>query len=201
MGVIPDATIAAMRGSFNIGLFFRLGTTPALHLWWGVSDIPAVIDNVDIAGTIYQGAGLITEVPDSVEVLLNGASDSVDFTMNGVDPGMVANLAATAPSVVGAVAMLGFAVLDERWQPTTDILVLWNGYAEAWADTLTFPAKTGDRASAAITLITTSGSPARSASSLSTWTDRVQKLISSTDRFCERTPDYYQQRIIRWPHY
>jgi hypothetical protein len=134
-------------------------------------------------------------------VLLNGATERVDFTMAGVDPSLVANLAASAPSVVGKLVQFGFAVLNEQWQVPTPIFVPWVGYGEAWADTVTYPTKVGDRATATITLITTSGSPARSVANLSTFTDRIQQLISSTDRFCERTPNNYQQRIIRWPHY
>jgi hypothetical protein len=202
MGLVPDATIAAMRGDFNLGIFFRLATTPnPLNMWWGISDIPAQIPGVDIGGTIYQGAGMMAEVPDALEVLLNGASERVDFTMSGVDPTLVAQLADTAPVVTGKRAHLGFAILDERWQPKTAIFVPWTGYAEAWADTLTFPSKETDYASSTITLITTSGSPARSVANLSTYTDRIQQLISATDKFCERTPNNYQQRYVRWPHY
>jgi hypothetical protein len=210
MGVIPDDVISAMRGSYNVGYFFRLDTTPALHLWWGVTDI-AVVDwnqetidvsggkNFSIGGRTYIGAGIIIEPPDSFEVLMNGAADRIDFSMSGVDPDRVADMAETAPSVVGKDVMFGFCILDERWQPTHGIISVWGGTADAWEDEFTAPSKIGDAASATIRLITTSGSVARSASSLSVWTDHAQKRVSATDRFCERVSLYYQTRRVVWP--
>lgn len=201
MGVIPDATITAMRGSFNLGLFLYVGTTAPIRIWWGVGDTIAKIDSVDIAGVTYVGAGMVTEIPDALEVLMNGTSDRVDFSLSGVDPALVANLAIDAPPVLGAPVVFGFAILDELWQPKTSIVELHHGVAEAWLDTTNYPPKIGDNATATITLITTSGTPSRSSASILTWTDPAQKRISSTDRFCERVPGMYQTRIIRWPRF
>jgi hypothetical protein len=199
--IIPDDMIQAMRGPFNLGLFFRLDTSPALHLWWGVTDKAAAIENVDADGTIYQGAGTITEIPDTLEVLLNGASERVDFRMDGVNADLVAQLAADAPAVGGKKVHFGFAILDEKWQLVSKIFVPWVGQAEAWSDNIAFPSSPDERALASISLITSSGSQGRAVADISTYTDRVQKIISPTDDFCSRVSRYYQQLLIKWPQY
>ena len=201
MGYLPDATIAALKGTYNLGLFFRLDTSPALHLWWGVSDIPAIVPNLDLAGTIYTGAGVIADMPDELEVLINGAAERADWIMNGVLPENAAYIAANAPSVVGKRVTFGICPMDVRWQMLSDIIVDWEGTADFWAEqqpVQTDPTKPKLRR---LTLATMTGDSSRAVPDYSTWTDPIQKQISTTDRFCERVPRYYQAQVIRWPRF
>ena len=170
-------------------------------MWWGVADIPAVVPSLDIAGTIYFGAGIIADTPDAIEILINGTAERADWTMSGLDPSMTAAIAAGAPSVVGKRATFGICPMDERWQMLSDIIPIWEGTADFWAEqqpTQNDPTKPKTRI---ITLATMTGDASRALPYLATWTDAIQRLISVTDRFCERVPRYYERQIIRWPRF
>lgn len=199
MGYLPDATIAALSGFYNVGLFFRLGSTPPVTLWFGVSDIPAVIADLDVAGTIYQGAGLLADMPDAIEVLINGTSDRVDWIMDGVSPALTANISAGASSVVGLRTSFGICPLDARWQMLSDIIVIWEGTADFWAEDQLPQTDLTKPKTRRLTLATVTGDASRALPYFSTWTDAIQKLISPSDTFCNRVTRYYQGQIIRWP--
>ncbi len=55
MSWVPENVIAELRGSHQLGIFLHIATSPALHLWFGVNDIPAGIESIDPAGTTYLG--------------------------------------------------------------------------------------------------------------------------------------------------
>lgn len=201
MGYLPDPTIAAFKGAYNLGLFFRVDTSPALTIWYGVHDIPAVIPSVDVSGTIYLGAGLIADIPDAIEVLINGTADRADWIMSGVDPTLTANIDGSAPSVVGKRVSFGVASMDARWQMLSDIIVMWEGTADFWAETQPLQADPNKPKTRTLTLATTTGDASRALGFYATWTKPIQRIISATDLFCDRTPRYYQGQIIRWPAY
>ena len=201
MGYIPDATIAAFKGIYNLGLFFRLDTSPALHLWWGVSDKPAQIDDLDVSGTVYNGAGLMTDVPDALELLINGTASRVDWEMSGVPPALTAELANTAPSVVGARVDFAIGALDVRWQLIGSPISAWVGTADFWAEAQSPQSDIGKPKLRKIILSTMAGDTSRALPYFATWTDRDQLSISATDTFCERVPRYYTGQIITWPRF
>lgn len=201
MGYLPDATVAAFKGTYNCGLFFRLDTSPALHLWWGISDIPARVVALDSAGTVYIGAGYLTNVPDALEVLINGTAERVDWSMSGVPASLTANLADAAPSVVGKACMFGVAALDERWQMQSDIVPLWSGTADFWSEAQPPQSDVTKEKLRTLTLTTMTGDSSRALPFYSTWTDRIQQFLSPGDLFCDRTPRYFQGQIIRWPRF
>ena len=201
MGYIPDEVIAAFKGTYNLGLFFRLYTDPALHLWWGVSDKPAQIDALDVAGTVYNGAGLITDVPDALEMLINGTASRVDWEMSGVPPNLTANLSATAPSVVGARVDFAISALDSRWQIIGSPVPVWVGSADFWAEAQSPQTDVTKPKLRKIILSTMAGDTSRALPYFATWTDIDQQQISATDTFCERVPRYYVGQIITWPRF
>ena len=201
MGYIPDATVAAFKGVFNLGLFFRLETSPALHLWWGVSDTPAQIDALDVSGTVYNGAGLMTDVPDALEMLINGTASRVDWEMSGVPASMTANLAATAPSVVGARVDFAIAALDPRWQILGSPISVWTGTADFWAEAQSPQPDVTKPKLRKIILSTMAGDTSRALPYYATWSDLDQLAISATDTFCERVPRYYSGQIVTWPRF
>lgn len=201
MGYISDTTIAAFKGAYNLGLFFRLDTTPALHLWWGVSDKPAQIDALDVAGQIYNGAGLISDVPDALEMLINGTASRVDWEMSGVPPSLTAELASAAPSVVGARVDFAIAALDSRWQIIGTPVSVWVGTADFWAEAQSPQADVTKPKLRKIILSTMAGDSSRSLPYFATWTDIDQQQISATDTFCERVPRYYVGQVITWPRF
>lgn len=199
MGYLPDETVAAFRGAYNLGLFFRLDSDPALHLWFGVSDIAARIPDLDVDGTVYFGGGILADIPDSLEVLLNGAAERADFTMSGIPADLTANLAADAPSVVGRRCDFGVAPLDSRWQMIGHVVSLWVGTADFWAEEQPPQPDVGKPRLRRLTLSTMTGNVSRALSAYETWTDRDQVNLSAGDEFCDRVSRYFPGQIVRWP--
>ena len=201
MGYFPDATVAAFRGTYNLGLFFRLDTSPGLHLWFGVSDVPAAIPSLDVAGQVYNGGGWIADIPDALEVLINGTSERADWTLSGIPAALTANLANDAPSVVGARCDLAIAPLDERWQLIAQPQSMWVGTADFWAEEQPPQMDVSKPKMRRLTLSTMTGDASRALPYFATWTDRDQRNLSLTDAFCARVTRYYPGQIIRWPRF
>lgn len=201
MGYFPDATVAAFRGQYNLGVFFRLAGAMPLHLWFGVSDIPAAIPDLDVDGTIYNGGGWLADAPDSLEVLINGTAERADWTLSGVPAALTANLADAAPTVVGSRCDLAIAPLDARWQLTAAPQSVWVGTADFWAEEQAPQTDITKPKLRRLTLSTMTGDASRALPYYATWTDRDQRNISATDSFCGRVTRYYPGQIIRWPRF
>jgi hypothetical protein len=198
MGYIPDGVIDALRGSYNIGLFFRLGTDPALHLWLGASDMKIGIPAFDAVGTKYLGWGRLRDLPD-LETLINGLADVVTVSISGVSPEHAMQIAESTPPVLGARATIGFAPLDENYQAKSEIQQLWFGSAETWI--MEQPVTKDGRSSPTRTLSVTmaSGESGRARSALATFTDASQHLRFPTDDFFNRVSAYYVGKTLVWP--
>lgn len=205
MAYIDTATIAYLKDSLNLGLFLRLDTTPSLHLTLGVNDMPIGISSVDSAGTVYRGAGILQNLPD-LEMLINGIADTVRFTVSGVDDTFAARLDESAPDLLGSKIHVGFAPLDDNYQPVTNIIPIWLGWADFWSAAQTESVDHTQPAMNSITLVAKSGAQGRSKQNLSTYTDQAQRQIypvsgQNDDRFCERVARYFQGYIVSWPRY
>lgn len=205
MAYLSDATIDYLKTDRNLGVFLRLATEPALHLTLGVNDMEIGIASVDSTGTIYRGAGVLQNIPE-LEMLINGIADKVTFSVSGVDPTFMAKLDAEAPEVVGAELHVGFAPLDDDFQPLTDIIPIWLGWADYWSASQSEQKDTTKPVTNTISLMAMSGSPARSRQNLSTYTDQAQRMVNpisgqDDDRFCERVSRYFQAYIVSWPRY
>ena len=200
MGYLPDAVIDALRGSVNLGIFFRLGTTPPLHLWMGTGDCPIGIAALDPAGTVYRGAGRLLGVPD-LDLLVNGQGDQIEFGLSGVDADFLETVSNADIEVRGAKVHVGIATLNDRWQPTTSIIPLRTGTADHWSisqEQQTDPTRSSIRS---ISLSVGVGDTSRAQPRNLTWTDQCQKALHAGDRFCERVSRYVQSLRITWPHY
>lgn len=198
MGYLPDATIAALRGNTNLGIFIRVGTTPALHLAFGVNDVPITVPVLDSSGTTYIGAGRFVDVP-SLETLINGLADKVSFSLSGIDPTFANQLLDTAPEVLGALVTVGIAPLDDRWQPLSQIIGLWSGTADFLAQEMKpEPDPTKSRVQT-ISLTCSTGDVSRAFPNLLTYSDLTQKTMYPTDRFFERVSRYVQGLLVSWP--
>lgn len=201
MGFLPDSLIAAFQGAYNLGVFFRLGTTPTLNYWFGVSDVQAAIPDVDAAGTIYRGGGMLLDVPDAIEMLINGTADTVQFGLDGVNPALAAELLPSAPPVVGARASIALTPLDSRWQLLSAPWEAWVGHADYWAQEMPAQSDVTKPRTLSLMLSCASGDAARGIPDLTTWTDQQQRQLSATDAFCERVQIYYQGRQVSWPKF
>lgn len=196
MGYISDATIAALRGSYNLGLFFRLGTTPPLRLAFSINDVPITLPTYDPDGVRYLGAGRFLSVPD-LELLINGKANRVAFQLNGLTPEIV-DQCLTVP-VLGALATVGIAVMDDRWQPISQIIGLWSGTADTSAMDMPADADITKNRTMSLIVNCAAGDTSRALPSLVTASDETQKARYPTDRFFECVKRYMAGLQIKWP--
>lgn len=185
MDFFPANIIEEMRGSHQLGIFMRVATEPALHMWFGINDIPARIDSVDPDGTIYLGGGKLIGVP-TLEILVNGTADSVEFTLSGLDPITGSKTLDSLPPVRGVEVQVGFTTLDQYYQPMSSIIPVWTGVASHTAEQS--PARAaGEKATLNLSLAVVSGEATRSRAARTFWSSAHQKAISPTDKFCDNT--------------
>ncbi|NTI22050.1 hypothetical protein G6M87_09260 [Rhizobium rhizogenes] len=198
MGVVPDNVIDAMRQSHALGIFLRIDTDPALHVWFGVEEKTARFDSIDPEGATYLGGGYLIGIP-TLEMLVNGQSDSIDFTLSGIDPTTAAKTMDSIPPVRGVAVQLGLMVLDDYYQPMGPIVAIWNGTASHTAE-IGQASENGDM-SITISLSVVAGSVTRSRAAKTLWTDAQQKLVSSTDDFCRQVQRLANGLAVVWPNY
>ncbi|WP_320196215.1 hypothetical protein RMR10_004695 [Agrobacterium rosae] len=185
MDFFPANIIEEMRGSHQLGIFMRVATEPALHMWFGINDIPARIDSVDADGTVYLGGGKLIGVP-TLEILVNGTADSVEFTLSGLDPLTASKTLDSLPPVRGALVQVGITTLDQYYQPMSSIIPVWTGTASHTGEQSQARAA-GEKATLNLSLAVVSGEATRSRAARSLWSSAHQKAVSPTDKFCDGT--------------
>jgi hypothetical protein len=196
---VPSEVIETMASSHLLGIFLRLDTNPALHIWMGVNDIPAGFDSIDEEGTVYLGGGRLLNVP-TLEVLVNGQSDSVEFGIAGIDPATAQKVLDEMPPVRGRDIRIGLTTLDDHYQPTASPVAIWGGTASHVTETSEVVKET-ENATTAISLASVSGNNTRSRASASLWSSAHQKALYPTDLFCDGTSRLARGVAPVWPNY
>lgn len=204
MPYIDDATVAALRGGVNLGIFLRIDTSPdPLRLWFGVNDIPVGIEAIDEDGAVYIGAGKLIGLPE-LQVLINGLADRLEFYVAGVNSDFTAQIAEAAPGVRGKEVNVGITALDSRYQPLSSIKPLWTGFAGFWAVQRKAQPPGGNQTQTILLSVGT-GDLARSRSARTYWTNpqqqRLSSLLSAIDRFCDRVARYTRNYEVSWPRF
>lgn len=211
MGWVPDNVVSSLQGSHELGIFLRVDTDPALHLWFGVGDAQIGFDSIDPEGTIYLGGGRLIGIP-SLEILVNGTSDAVDFTMSGIDPATSAAMLNSIPPVRGALVQLGITTLDRYNQPLSGIIPLWSGIASHSKEARA-PVGEGESPTLSLSLSIVAGENMRSRKSSSLWSDAQQIDVSrrlregtahsslADDVFCRQTGRLSRGVQPTWPRY
>ncbi len=199
MGWVPDDVIEEMRGSHQLGIFLRIATNPALHMWFGVHDIQTGFDSIDPEGTVYLGGGVLQGVP-TLEVLVNGTADSVEFSVSGIDPATGGKMLDSLPPLRGAAVQLGLTTLDQYYQPMSKIIPIWTGTSSHVSESSPM-VQADDSPSLTLALSVVSGETTRSRASRSLWSSPHQKAISPTDLFCDGTARLSRGVQPVWPHY
>lgn len=199
MGWVPDNIIEELRGSHQLGIFMRVATTPALHLWFGVNDMPIGFDSIDPTGTVYLGGGRLQGIP-TLEILVNGTSDSVEFTVTGINPETGSKMIDNLPAVRGAEVHMGITTLDQYFQPMSSIIPLWPGTASHIGEASS-PVQSGQGATLTLSLAVASGNETRSRPSRSLWSSAHQKALFPTDKFCDETSRLARGVQPSWPQY
>ncbi len=197
---VPDVVVDAFRQGLALGVFMRLGTDPALHVWMGVNDCPIGIPALDPTGTVYQGAGRLLGIPE-LELLINGKGDQIAFSLSGVDVDFIADLDENAPEVRGASVIVGIAPLDERYQPICQIVPLWRGVADYWAAGAKAPDDPTKSIVQSISLNVGVGDTSRATPRSLTFTTPCQQRRAPGDRFFDRVNRYVAGLLIAWPRF
>jgi hypothetical protein len=198
--ILNTAELAALESDVvNIGIFFRLETTPIVRLWLGFGKIDPGVNVYDLTGAEYVGFGEIGAVPNFKQ-LINGAAERVDFTISGVSgPVLAIASGGNSQQVKGKRVAVGFAMMDEDWSLLGP--VKWS--ANYTADYLGISqAVTGDPKNPIVRTLTLScGSlfTGRRRPNFSYFTDRDQQNRYPGDQFCERTPIYANNFNKSWP--
>ena len=200
MGYIDDATIAAFKGSFNLGVFFRLGLPTPVCLSLSANNIPLTIPTLDSAGQVYVGAGKLLSIP-TLETLINGIASTVSFSLQGVDPIMTGEMLDSAPEVLGAPVAVGIAPMDKRWQPAAPVALLWSGVGDFLAETLLPGQDKTKNKVMTLTLSAMGGDQSRQLGNNLTYTDLTQQALWPGDTFCQRTVEYYATQLVTWPRF
>lgn len=203
MPYVPDNIIAALSQSHSLGIFMRIDTDPALHIWFGVNDIPAGFDSIDPDGTVYLGGGRLLGIP-TLEVLINGTADSVEFNITGVEPGTAAKMLEALPAVRGATVQMGITTLDDYYQPVSKIIPIWTGTASHVGEASP-TVQGGQTQTITLSLAVVAGNTTRSRPSRSLWSSAHQKALSAPgltpDKGCDQTARLARGVVPTWPKY
>lgn len=196
---VPSAVTESLRTSTSLAVFLRVETDPALHLYFGVGDMPVGFDSIDPSGTIYQGGGRLQGIP-SLEILVNGKSSAINFSVSGVDPATGAKMIDSIPDVRGKLVQVGLTTLDKYHQPVSNVVPIWTGIASHLEDGQA-PVKEGENPTVSLSLAVVGGENTRSRPSRSLWSDAMQRSKYPTDAFCKNTGAYARGIQPVWPRY
>lgn len=199
---VSAANALAFRDDCNLGIFWRLDlqdTDGPLRYWAGLAPVKAGIASIDGTDSVYIGAGQLVNIPE-LDILINGIAERVEFTLSGISDDATAQLGASPPEVTGALCHVGLAALDARWQPTTDIIPLWQGTADFWS-IMQEPAKGVQAAVRTLRLSVASGDTGRSRPRRVSYSDAQQKSSHPTDKICDRVGIYARGYQVAFPRF
>jgi hypothetical protein len=195
-----DAALAQIEGGgVRPAILVRIATDPLIRLWTGaVSDLAIGADVVETTdGAIYQGMGVLTNVP-AVNQLLNGQAERIEFTISGAAiTGEIAAIASTeAAAIRGAKVNMGLLAFDSNWQIASPTAWLWEGYADSLGVDRKGDAKNPTRG---VKLAVGSLMTGRRRPAIGYWTDPDQRQRSADDSFFDRVRQYSIQTTKVWP--
>jgi hypothetical protein len=179
---------------YAVFVLIRLKEGDPIRAWTGPGDLYLPPDDVDEAGGIYQGIGLVGEVP-ALRQLIGGTAERIEFSLSGVDEKTVSLADEEADEVIGAPLHVGVVFFDEDWQSTP---ICW-----AWDGTADMPSVdqdgSGGQVVRQVKLSVASAYTDRTRPFLAFLTDADQRRRSPTDAFCCRVAGYSIDSTIKWP--
>jgi hypothetical protein len=198
---VPDDVIAAMRGSHQLGIFFRLDIPgDPLRFWLGMNDIPAGIDGVDpTTQEVYLGGGILREIPN-LEAVLNGVADRAEFQVSGIDPVLAARLDYESYDVRGRDFHVGITVLDDNCQPISAIIPLITGRGSFVTESRE-AVQGAQNATVTLGLNVGFGITTRDRQSQVLWSAPHHKALYPTDLFCDGTTRLERGATPTWPRF
>lgn len=192
------ARIQLAGGIVRPGIFFRLDTTPPVRIWGGAGLFSVPPDSVETEGGTYIGWGELKELP-ALQQLINGVATRVDFVVSGISEVGMRLADEEAENVRGKAVNIGILLLDQDWQPVSEMTWLGDSYE---ADVMTLDSRLeGDIRVETLVLSVASTFTGRRRPRYKHYTDAEQRRRSPDDRYCERVTVYAQQYTKTWPRY
>lgn len=179
---------------YAVFVMIELADGGAVRAWTGPGNIDIPPDAVDVTGGVYQGIGLVGEIP-AIRQLIGGTAERVEFSLSGVDEATVSLADADADSVIGAPLHLGIVFFDQDWQAAP---IVW-----AWDGTADLPSVSGEsqglEVMRQVKLSVGTAYTDRTRPHLSFLTDAEQRERSPTDDFCVRVAGMSIDSTIKFP--
>jgi hypothetical protein len=190
-------TVDPLRGdALQPGWLMFMTSTPAARVWSGAANFKMGPSGPDTAGGIYQGLGLLVNVP-SLKLPMNGAYAQHVFEISGVTSAVLAVFDVNRASIQGARLSWGRVELDASGQPVAAPLWLWTGFVDGPRLTRNGDAKPPTRT---LGLVCSSGAIRRNRRQFGYWTGVQQRLIDPTDSACDLTNQYAGGTSPIWPN-
>lgn len=188
--------IMQRAGAPRWSMFFLLQTSAGpVRAWLGIGDFYLPPDDVDLEGGVYQGIGLIGDIP-VLSQLIGSVAERVEFVLSGAI-GRVLDLAdAEAHTVRSAPVTVGIVDFDDDWQPCDPIDWCWDGTADRPSVSVV-SGETGETQTVSLSVGTVFTDQTRP--TLSYYTDVEQKMRSPDDDFCMHTAAMALDSSIVWP--
>lgn len=201
MGYIADDVIEALRSSHRLGIFVKIDTTPPGRFWMGASDIPLKFKGatIDVEGGTYIGGGVLGNIP-VLEALINDTAERVEFQMSGLSADQAEIFNTAVPPVRGKRVHLGITVLNDYYQPISDIIPMWTGTASFFSERSP-SVGSGETPTVMMSLSVGSGPTTRSRPSASLWSHAHQQALFPGDDFCKGTTRLARGVAPAWPRY
>lgn len=195
--MLPEAA-AAMTAvdAPRWSIFFLMHCkTETVRAWLGVGDYELGPDDVDEEGGVYQGIGLVGDIP-ALRQLVGGVAERVEFSLNGADETTFRLSDDQVEEVRGAPVHVGIIFFDDAWQAVAPVAWVWEGTADVPSVDMSSNGTTFVRA---VKLSVGSAFTDRSRPQLGFYTDKDQRRRSPTDAFCARVAAYSVESTIVWP--
>ncbi|MGI4818627.1 MAG: hypothetical protein ACRYFE_08905 [Janthinobacterium lividum] len=195
--MLPEqAKVMTEMGAQRYALFFLLmSKSGPVRAWTGVGDYQLPADELDEEGGVYQGIGLVGDIP-ALRQLIGGTAERVDFSLNGADDETLRLADRDADEVRKARVNVGIVFFDDDWQPVDDVAWLWDGTADVPSVDRSGDGETAIRR---VTLSVGSAFTDRTRPHLTFYTDADQRRRSPTDAFCSRVAAYGIESTVVWP--
>ena len=195
--MLPDQVrVMSESGAPRYALFFHLVCKSGpVRAWSGFGDFALPADDVDRLGGIYQGIGLVGDIP-GLRQLIGGVAERVDFTLNGTNDTTLRLADRDVEEVRDAQVYVGIVFFDQDWQPVDTVSWLWEGRADVPS---VHRSGDGGEAVRRATLSVGTAFTDRTRPALSYYTDADQRRRSPDDSFCARVAAYTVESTIVWP--
>lgn len=178
------------------GWLMFIDCSPAVRVWTGAANFKLGPTGPDLTGGIYQGLGLVVNVP-TLKIPLNGSFSQHVFSLSGVTAQMMKLVDADRTIVTGAKLSWGRIELDASLQPVAAPTWLWKGQIDS-------PRMARDGSSnpptRTVSLVASTGAVTRRRQKVALWTGPQQRVIDPADSACDGVALLAQGTDTVWPN-